>query len=64
MTCQHVICRKRQDRQDLQCSKAPGHDGNHDHTIALGWCRRPDLISVSNGGDQPATSGGHLNPLE
>ena len=38
MTCQHTVCRDRQSRQDLRCSRPSGHAGNHLHRTALGWC--------------------------
>lgn len=41
--CQHLVCRRRQDRQDLQCQRVAGHTGDHLHTVALGWCGRPEL---------------------
>jgi hypothetical protein len=57
MICQHVQCRARQGRQDLQCVRPLDHEGNHYHSIGLGWCRKP--IEGQGG-----RHGGHVNPVQ
>ena len=39
--CDDVVCRAREDREDIACQRSAGHDGEHIHTLALGWCLRP-----------------------
>ena len=36
--CDHLICRVSQQRQDMGCSRRLFHDGNHLHTVMLGYC--------------------------
>lgn len=57
--CQHVVCRVREDRQDLQCQRLQhGPEIRHLHTVALGWCspKWPNLPSAEG------RTGGHTNP--
>jgi hypothetical protein len=60
--CQHIVCRVRQDRQDLQCNRlAHGPETRHYHSLALGYCneRFAKLVGPGSGG----RSGGHANPI-
>lgn len=41
--CDDVVCRARENREDIACQRSAGHDGEHIHTRALGWCLRPRL---------------------
>lgn len=58
--CQHVICRVREDRQDLQCTRrVHGPEQRHLHTIALGWCNQ----RFSHLASAEGRKGGHTNPV-
>lgn len=60
--CQHIQCRVREDRQDLQCQRlAHGPETRHLHTVALGWCAPKWLNMGSRAND--GHTGGHTNPI-
>lgn len=52
--CGHVQCRVLEDRQDMRCTRAYGHEGNHLHVLGIGWCERPGLAG------QDGRRGGHV----